>query len=93
MTDDAVVAWKGNTLLTFDGTVLEVFGYPGTLSARFHVANLDLTVGEPDRKGDRFLRLATRLRSAGSMRLEVTADEWLEVQEVIDAVQAALALD
>ncbi|GAA5124661.1 hypothetical protein GCM10023339_46510 [Alloalcanivorax gelatiniphagus] len=89
MTHDALTARKGESVLTFDGTVLEIFGFPGTINARFHVVNLDLSVGEPDRKGARAVRVATRVRGAGTLRLEVPAEEWSGVQAIVDAVHAA----
>src|ERR687896_1300239 len=57
--------WAGDVLLCFDGRVVEVFGFSGSESIRFHVRNLELEVGEPDRKGRRSVRIKPASRGSG----------------------------
>lgn len=81
--------WADEILLTFDGRVVELFGFPGSESIRFHVLNLELTVDGPDRKGryELFIRPAS---GAGGCRLDVPEADWTEVAPFIDRVLAAM---
>jgi hypothetical protein len=42
--------WIGGPLVAFDGRVVEVFGFSGSASLRFHVRNVEIEVQDPDRK-------------------------------------------
>ena len=83
-------AWAGDSLLAFDGRVLEVFGFPGSESMRFHVANLNLTVSGPDRKGRHDVSLKPRTRGAGGCMFQVDADTWPAVEPLIGRLGAAI---
>ena len=82
-------AWSDDLLLSFDGRVVEVFGFPGSESIRFHVRNLEVTVDEPDRKQRRgvFLKPAS---GSGGCRFDVTPEDWAHVEPLLDAVYAAM---
>jgi hypothetical protein len=82
--------WAGTTLYAFDGRVLEVFGFPGSESMRFHVLNLRIEVDEPDRKGRRWLRVRP-LHGSGGMMVEVQAEEWPALGPFLDRVGTAIA--
>lgn len=83
-------AWADRTLLVFDGAVLELFGFSGAGSLRFHVANLDLEVAEPDRKGRRFVTIKHASWGAGGCAFDVTPEDWPAVEPLLDAVFAAM---
>ena len=81
--------WADDVLLTFDGRVVEVFGFPGSESIRFHVRNLDLAVDGPDRKGRVTLKLEPASRGGGC-HIEVPEQDWPEVGAFVDRVLAAM---
>ena len=78
--------WIGDTLVAFDGRVVEVFGFRGSESLRFHVRNLDLEVGEPDRKARRALTLKPASRGSGGCMFEVEEDDWQQVGPLVDRI-------
>ena len=82
-------AWAGDSLLVFDGRVVEVFGFPGSESMRFHVANLSLTVAGPDRKGRHDVTLKPRTRGSGGCMFQVEAEGWPPVEALLGRVGAA----
>jgi hypothetical protein len=82
-------AWAGDVLLTFDGRVLELFGFPGATSMRFHVRNIELAIDEPDRKGRRSVRVKPATRGGGCA-LEVPASDWPQVGALLDRVLEAI---
>ena len=81
--------WADDILLTFDGRVVEAFGFPGAESIRFHVLNLELTVDGPDRKGRYAVQLSPATRGGGC-RVEVPEADWPEVGPFLDRVLAAM---
>ena len=81
--------WADDLLLAFDGRVIEVFGFPGSESIRFHVRNLDLEVDGPDRKGRHTVKLATATRGGGC-HIPVPEEDWPEVSVFVDNVLAAM---
>ena len=83
-------AWAGHSLLAFDGRVLEVFGFPGSQSVRFHARNMELDIGEPDRKGTRLVTLKAAVRGAGGIALSVDEADWPHVGPLLDRVLAAM---
>ena len=91
MSSDAPLdeVWADDILLTFDGRVVEVFGFPGAESIRFHVLNLDMSVDGPDRKGRYALKLGPATRGGGC-QVEVPEADWPEVGPFLDRVLAAM---
>jgi hypothetical protein len=83
-------AWVGDSLLAFDGRVLEVFGFPGSQSVRFHVRNMELDIGEPDRNGARLVTLKAAVRGAGGVAVSVGEADWPHVGPLLDRVLAAM---
>ena len=81
-------AWADDLLLTFDGAVLEVFGFPGSDSLRYHVRNLDLTV-EEGKEGRRHVTVKPASRGGGCA-FDVPAADWPAAGALIDAVLAAM---
>jgi hypothetical protein len=81
--------WLGTTLLAFDGRVLEIFGFSGTESMRFHVRNMEIEIDDPDRKGRRSLRIKPASRGGGCM-LQVPPEEWPQIAPFVDRVFAAM---
>ena len=81
--------WADDILLTFDGRVLEVFGFPGQESYRFHVKNMELSIDGPDKKG-RYRATATSARGSGGCALEVPEADWPAVGPFLDRVLAAM---
>ena len=81
-------AWADDCLLCFDGRVLEVFGFPGSESIRFHVANLDLDVSGPDRNG-RYDLMLKPVRGGGGCMLQVGTGSWPAVAPLVAGVAAA----
>jgi hypothetical protein len=78
-------------LFTFDGTVLEIFGQTQTSSGsqqgqRFHRDLMTLTIGEPDRKGDRKVKINT----AGALCQFNVADQDRTVLDFLERVRAVL---
>ena len=80
--------WCGDVLLTFDGKVLELFGFPEN-GARFHVRNVELSVGEPDRKERRAVAVKPASRGGGC-RFDVPPEDWPAVGPFLDRVLAAI---
>ena len=83
-------AWAGDSLLTFDGLVLEVFGFPGSESMRFHLRNMELEIGEPDRKARRAVRIKPASRGSGGCMFEVSDEDWPAVGPLLDRVLASM---
>ena len=81
--------WAGDVLLTFDGRVFEVFGFPGQESYRFHVKNMKLSVDGPDRKG-RYRVAAMSAKGSGGCALEVGGEDWPQVEPFVDRVLGAM---
>ncbi|HEX8205295.1 MAG TPA: hypothetical protein VF587_04475 [Solirubrobacteraceae bacterium] len=81
--------WADDVLLTFDGRVVEVFGFSGSESIRFHVLNLDLSVDGPDRKGRYTVRIEPAMRGGGC-HVPVPEADWPNVGLFVDRVLAAM---
>ena len=81
--------WAGESLLAFDGRVLEVFGFPGAVSMRFHVRNLRLSVSGPDGGGTHWV-LVQASHGSGGCNLQVAADQWPGVGPFLERVFAAM---
>ena len=81
--------WLDDSLLCFDGRVLEVFGFPGSESIRFHVRNVRVQVGDPDRKGRRRLTI-TASRGSGGCSFEVQPEQWPQIAPLLERVFAAM---
>ena len=88
--EDGNEAWAGDSLLCFDGTVLEIFGFPGNESLRFHVRNLDLEIDEPDSNGKRMVTMKPASRGAGGCAFEVDAGDWERAGPLLDRVYEAM---
>ena len=82
--------WVADNLLAFDGRVLELFGHPASPSARYHVENLELTVGDPDRNNRRMVTIKAATRMSGSTALTVPPDDWPAFESFLDRVFAAM---
>lgn len=78
--------WVDDSLLVFDGRVLEVFGASGSESIRFHVDNLRIEIGEPFRAGRRRVQLRPRTRGSGGCALEVEESDWATVEPLLTRV-------
>jgi hypothetical protein len=89
---EVIEVWADDVLLAFDGRVLEVFGFPGSESIRFHIRNLDLEVDGPDRKGRHNVKLATATRGGGC-HIPVPEEDWPPVSEFVDEVLAAMPVE
>lgn len=85
--------WSGDSLLAFDGRVLEVFGFMGSESIRFHVRNMELSVEGPDRKRRHAVTIKPAARGSGGCRLEVEESDWGQVGPFLDRVLAAMPED
>ena len=86
-------AWAGDSLLAFDGRVLEVFGFPGENSMRFHVRNMELEIGDPDRRNRRGVRIKPASRGSGGCMFDVDEEDWAGVGPLLDRVLAAIPGD
>lgn len=86
---EAEEIWAGDTLVVFDGRVVELFGFPGSESLRFHVRNIELEIGERNRKGRRAVTIKPASRGGGCM-LEVDETDWAEVGPLLERVLAAI---
>jgi hypothetical protein len=81
--------WADDILLTFDGRVLEVFGFPDAASMRFHVRNMELAVEEADRKGRRTVTVKPAMRGGGCA-FDVPEGDWPAVGAFLDRVLALI---
>ena len=81
--------WADDILLAFDGRVLEIFGFPGQESYRFHVRNMELSSEGPDRK-QRHRVVVTSARGSGGCAFDVPPEDWLHVGPLLDEVLAAM---
>jgi hypothetical protein len=82
--------WVGECLLSFDGRVLEVFGYPGQDSYRYHAGNLEIDVGEADKKGKRTVQLKPRTKGVGCA-FGISIEDWADAAPLLERIQAATA--
>jgi hypothetical protein len=82
--------WAGDSLLAFDGRVVEVFGFAGSESLRFHVRNVEIELGDPDRKGRRSLRIKPGSRGSGGCMLDIEPGDLPQVEPFVDRVLAAI---
>jgi hypothetical protein len=82
--------WAGDSLLAFNGRVLEVFGFRGSESMRFHVRNVELSVDEPDRKRRRSVLIKPASKGSGGCMFEVEEEDWASVGPFLDRVLAAI---
>lgn len=82
--------WVKDILLAFDGRVVEVFGFPGSESLRFHIANLRLDIDGPSRKGRYMIQLKPQSRGSGGCAFEVESHEWPEVGPFLDRITEAM---
>ena len=82
--------WAGDSLLVFDGRVLEVFGFRGSESLRFHVRNVEIEFQEPDRKGRRWLKIKPASRGSGGCMFELKPEDLPQVEPFVDRVLAAI---
>jgi hypothetical protein len=64
-------AWTGKYGAAFDGRVVEIFGYSD--AHRYHLREVEVDVSDPDRKGQRRVRIG---RSGGGPQFKVGADDW-----------------
>ena len=85
VTNDEI--WVGESLLSFDGRVLEVFGYQGQDSVRYHAGNLLVDVGEPDKKGNRIVQLKPRTKGVGCA-LGISMQDWAHAAPLLERIQA-----
>ncbi len=81
--------WINDSLLVFDGRVLEVFGVSGSESLRFHVDNVRIDVGEPGRRDRRLLQLKPRTLGGGGCALEIEEADWEKAGPLLERVRAA----
>lgn len=81
-------AWAGESVLSFDGRVLEVFGYQGQDSVRYHAANLQIDVGDPDKHGKRIVQLKPRTKGAGCA-LGISAEDWAGAGPLLEQARIA----
>jgi hypothetical protein len=80
----------GNAILTFDGSVLELFAEgKSTSSARCHCRLLHIQVGGPNRKGYYELNVSTSPGGLGGFKAWVHGNDWPPVGELLNAVAAA----
>jgi hypothetical protein len=80
--------WAGDVFMTFDGTVLELFGFPHP-GARFHMKNIELSVGDPDRKERRPVSVKPA-SYGGGCQFAVAPEDWPSVGPFLDRVLAAI---
>ncbi len=78
--------WIKDMLLAFDGRVVEIFGFPGSESLRFHIANLKLEITGPDRKGRHSVQLKPLSRHTGGCLFEVREEDWPAAEAYLDNV-------
>ena len=80
----------GGTLVVFDGRVVELFGFPSSHGdKRFHVRNMELEIGEANRKGRRRVTIKSQSYSGGCT-LEVDETDWSQLGPLLDQVRAAM---
>ena len=80
----------GDAILTFDGTVLELFAEgKSTSNARCHARMLFIQVGGPSRRGYYELNVSTSSGGLGGFKAYVHANDWPRVGELLNAVAAA----
>lgn len=78
--------WVGDSLLAFDGRVLEVFGYQGQDSFRYHTRNLVIDIGEPDKKGKRMVQLKPRTKGVGCA-LAISTEDWPHAAQLLERLK------
>jgi hypothetical protein len=86
---EIVEVWADDVLLCFDGRIVEVFGFPGSESLRFHVKNLELSADGPDRKGRYSVHIEPATRGGGCV-VTVPEEDWPAVAPFLDHVLAAM---
>lgn len=85
-------AVHGTVVVTFDGTVLEVFTDRLGSTTRLHRRQLHVDVVGPDRRGRHEVRLTTQPSGrGGGATLFVGAEAWQDVQVFLGTVGGELA--
>lgn len=95
MTQQVDEAWAGEHCISFDGRVVELFGF--SAPERTHVREVACEVDGPDRKGRYVLRIGrlSKGKLKGGVMLGVNGEDWPAVEAVlrrIDAAQAELGV-
>jgi hypothetical protein len=84
---------RDNTLITFDGSVLEFFSVISKVSSRFHVFQIASIEIVKDRRGRNSLMVTSKYVNEMLIGGHVIRDEVLaEAQALVTAVKAAMAL-
>jgi hypothetical protein len=83
MDGDITEAQSDNMIVSFDGRVLEVFGFTDPL--RYHVRELEVKTDGPDKKGRYQVTVGSRHR--GSAQITVEEADWPEMQTVLERAQ------
>lgn len=77
-------------ILTFDGRILEVFGYEsGGESARYHAALIGTILCVPGLRGQSTLNFSTK--HGGILGLKIPPEKHAEVEQLVAAVEQAKA--
>ena len=80
----------GDSVLMFDGTVLEFFTPAKTTSiGRLHVRHIRVEVEGPNRKGFYEVNFSTSPRGLGGFEIFVPTEAWPWVAQLLQAVDAA----
>jgi hypothetical protein len=86
------LGFASETLFTFDGVVLEIFGLSQTSSGahqRFHRDLMTINIGEPDGKGARKVAIYAGTRGLGQCMFKI-AEQDRHVIDFLERVRAAL---
>lgn len=80
-------AIAGKNIVSFDGRVLEVFGFHDPI--RYHVAELQVKFEGPDKKGRYDVTVGSRNRGSAVFRVE--AEAWPALEPVLQEARDAAA--
>ncbi|MBK8294505.1 MAG: hypothetical protein IPK93_06915 [Solirubrobacterales bacterium] len=83
--DDSI---QGQTILTFDGLVVELFTERFGSVARLIVGLLRVEVGNVDRRGNQSVTMVPG-NKGGGFTLTVPAAAWPQVQPVVEEIRSA----
>jgi len=86
MSDELVEARTGDTLVAFDGRVMELFGFSDP--HRYHVSDLKIKVDGPDRKGRVAITIG-RASARGGAGFGAAPEDWPALKSVLDRAAEA----
>jgi hypothetical protein len=86
-----ILIQTSDSLLSFDGRVLEAFNYASFHNWRFHIRQINsIALAPPDKHGKQMLSINTQVNGGFMFHKEVAPNQIGEAQKLVAAVMEAL---